>query len=95
MQMMSVANQILREFRRRHDEFMFEAFAKHGYSKEWVMNPKNYERVKVTEASSTGSINQQRTYSVDDLALFTVTSSMEFDFDEYKVNMSFDVRHHA
>lgn len=95
MQMMTLANQILGEFRRRHDVYMFEAFEKHGYSKEWIMNPENFKRVKVTEASSVGSTNQQRIYSVDDLALFTVTSSLEFDFEESKVNMSFDVKHHA
>jgi hypothetical protein len=95
MPISEVTNKILREFRRRHDAFMFEAFAKHGYSKEWILNPENFKRVKVTEMSCRGGINEQRMYSVDDLALFTVTSSLEFDFEESKVNMSFDVKHHA
>lgn len=95
MQMMSLANQISGEFRRRHDELIFEAFAKHGYSKEWLLDPENFKRVMVTEIRCRGGINEQRIYSVDDMALFTETSSLDFDFEESKVNMSFDVKHHT
>lgn len=93
-QVSTLTDQIVREFRRRHDECMFEAFAKHGFSKEWLFNPENFKRVMVVEMGCIGSINDQRIYSVDDVSLFSITSSVDFDFDEYKVNMSFDVKHH-
>ena len=86
-------DRILEEYRERRIEFVFNAFEKHGYSREWVLDPSNRERINITVSGHPGDLNESHMYSVDDIVLFTVNSSIGFDFEESRVNMSFGVKH--
>lgn len=70
---------ILKDLTKHGDDAIFEAFEQHGYSKAWLMDPRNTERVTVCELEVENGI--VKTFFVDEVALFNMYQHMEIEVD--------------
>lgn len=55
---------------------VFEAFEKHGYDREWLLNPENEDRIEVVNSFNKLTRSYMDSYYVDDVLLFTVIIDM-------------------
>lgn len=73
------------------DKTSLEAFAKYGYTREWLLDPNNRDRIHIT-----GIGNRYYTYTIDGVDLFTLTSRpMIDDADQYKFSVNIVVEYIA
>ena len=72
-------------------ETAFEAFAKYGYTKEWILHPDNQDRISITSIE-----NRFYTYAVDRVNLFNITIRyMVDDINPFKFGLGIDVTYIA
>lgn len=82
--------EIANEIRNKCEDRILEAFALHGYSKDWVMsNP----RLITTECMQDGD-SYAYIYSVDGRKLFRVEYVCKFDFESCSYNCDVEILHY-
>ena len=72
----TVMAEIAREVAKHKDEIIFDAFEKCGYSREWIYDGKNFNRIHVygNEADRSKTI-----WSVDGVPLFELIEKIKWD----------------
>ena len=84
-----ILTHVLREQGNELDRLGFETFAKYGYSKEWILDPANRDRICITRYGH-GYI-----FTVDNQMLFSIVMGLEpaSDGSPYKMNVTSEVRY--
>ena len=65
---MNTINPVSMTFGKLYDDLVYEAFARYGYTKEWLFNPANRNRIHRNVLSEAG-IDE---WLIDDIVLFSV-----------------------
>lgn len=78
----TVNDKIAKSAIKDYDEYVLKAFAVHGYSKEWVLDPENLKRIHVRTNRSVIRNNYADQYYIDDMHLFTIKVHYEIVYDD-------------
>ena len=76
------------EGRKIFDTVGFEAFAKYGHSREWILDPANRDRVSIIKAGD------RCVFMVDNRHLFSIITTWELT-DDYYIHTTCDVKYIA
>lgn len=84
----AIVDSIIRERTKLVDETAFYAFNKYGYSKEWVCDPANKDRIRIDRIST------KYVFKVDNYYLFSLDIK-PVETGDYKVSFECDLKYIA
>lgn len=75
-------------FQQMQAGFLYSCFRKYGFTKEWLHDPVNIKRVKITRYEKPGTIYYIDRCSVDDMDIFSIAVDMTEDGRGFFFKMS-------
>lgn len=77
--------------RRRKDDMIWQALEKHGYSKEWCLDPNNNHRITIDCYAVCGETLERLVVKVDGIELFSVVTTLTIDMENMKSNIGISI----